>query len=231
CGRPFFLRTAHMIPRIVFASQSRARGTPRSRRVWSREIAGRRALHVAALALLSGCSRACSPDPTPKRRAARADSGANEVVAVPHVTSAIELDGELVEGDWTRAARTGPFVDEVGQSQRPYSDARFLWSADSLHLGLYAADENIHAAVTEHDAPLGEDHAFSLAFRTSTTRQVSFFIDISATGVVRDAKQEDGSRRDSSWESDIRLHVDRDGSVNDERDDDEEWVIEASIPL
>jgi hypothetical protein len=165
---------------------------------------------------------------------------------VPHVSVPIKLDGELNEPPWNAvAARTGPFVDATGGEARPYSEGRFLWDDENLYVGLYAADDNIRAVVTAHDGPVWTDDAFALHFTLEAPLGAAFTpgspvgapssptyaFDISAAGVVTDAKRVAGSRDDTSWESGIKVGVDRDGTLNDPKDEDEEWVVEAALPL
>jgi hypothetical protein len=142
----------------------------------------------------------------------------------------LHLDGELDEPDWITAARTGAFVDERGLDARPFSEARFLWDDHDLHIALYAADDDIEARVATHDGPVWIDDAFSLRLTPEPDTGAHSLIDLSALGVVSDAREQ-GGRRDSAWESGVRLGVDRDGTLGDRSDEDEEWVVEASIPL
>lgn len=168
-------------------------------------------------ASVAGSSSAPPPPPRPL------------TLAIPRATGPIKLDGELDEDDWKRAARTGAFVDADGQPARPYSEARWLVDAEKLYVGMYAADEDIRARVLDRDGAVLLDDAFSMVL--SPREGLSFFFDISAKGVVADARQEGTSGRDLGWQSGIKLGVDADGTPNQPKDDDEEWVIEAAIPL
>jgi hypothetical protein len=72
------------------------------------------------------------------------------------------------------------------------------------------------------------------AFRVRLTPRIAgaptYLVDVSARGVVMDAKRR-GDRVDPSWESGVRVAVDRDGTLDDPSDEDEEWIVEAAIPL
>ena len=154
------------------------------------------------------------------------------MLRVARATGPIKPDGELNEPAWNAiASRTGAFVDAEGVEARPYSDARFLWDADNLYVGLYAADNDIRAQVTAHDGPVWIDDSFALHLTPELPGAPTFAFDISATGVVTDVKRVVGGKDDVGWESGIKVGVDRDGTVNDSHDEDEEWVIEAVIPL
>jgi hypothetical protein len=189
---------------------------------------------VVALALLSlcGCKRSqAAPQAGASSSAARANPIAPLRVVMTH--DAFKLDGELNEPPWNAvSARTGAFLDGTGGEARPYSEARFLWDAENLYVALYAADDNIRATVTQHDGPVWIDDAFALELTSmQPLDSPTYHFDISAAGVVTDAKRIVGAKDDVSWESGIQLGVDKDGTLNDPTDMDEEWVIEAKIPL
>jgi hypothetical protein len=56
-------------------------------------------------------------------------------------------------------------------------------------------------------------------------------IEVSASGVVTDAMQMAGGAPDYSWQSGIDVSHENDGTLNDDGDDDEEWILEMAIPL
>jgi hypothetical protein len=185
------------------------------------------------LAAASGCQRAergAGEGAPATGVASQRTHQAAEVLRVPAATGPIKPDGEIDEADWPAAARAGSFVDARGEDARPASEARFLWDQDNLYVVLYAADDDLRARVTAHDGPVWLDDAFSLRL-SPEPGAATFLFDISAAGVVTDARLGEGGRRDVSWESGVTLGVDRDGTLNDPRDEDEEWVIEAAIPL
>jgi hypothetical protein len=145
-------------------------------------------------------------------------------VRVPRAATVPALDGDLEEAIWTGdAARTGPF------GVRPFSEARFAWHNDALFLALYAADEDITSRVREPDAPVWLDDAFRLVFTAGDGTERA--IDVSPLGLVTDAQRKGGGAFDYAWQSGARVGHELDGTLNDPRDDDEEWVLEMSIPL
>jgi hypothetical protein len=167
----------------------------------------RAAVFLTALLALSGSDRVAP----------------GKALRVPHVTSAPTLDGDLDEPMWlSRAARTGPI------GQRPFSEARFAWGDGFLYVALYAADEDITSRATTPDAPLWIDDAFRLVFTSDDGAEHA--IDVSPLGVVTDAART-GGPFDYAWQSGARVGHEMDGTPNDPRDDDEEWVLEMAIPL
>ncbi len=174
----------------------------------------------------SGRSAPGAPPPGASSRLAPATAA----IDLPRREPGGGIDGELTEASWLTAARTGPWCDpQTGAPSRPYSDARLLRDERNLYLGLYAADEDIRATVTEHDGPVWLDDSFSI--RIADSRGRAWHIDVSAAGVLTDVRELPGGGIDKSWESGAVAAVDKDGTLNNASDDDEEWVVEMQLPL
>jgi hypothetical protein len=120
---------------------------------------------------------------------------------VPHTTGPIVTNGERDEPDWNARSERHLFVDDTGGEARPYSEVRFLRDDHFLYLGLYAADEDIHGD-EEFVVTIGDQ---TLHFRADG-------------GVVPKL-------------AGMTSGIDRDGTLDVPGDFDEEWVIEAAIPL
>lgn len=151
------------------------------------------------------------------------------VLPVPPARSPVLPDGEVEEDAWTAPARTGLFRDATGAFARPSSEARLLWDARNLYLVLYAGDEDIEARDTPHDGPVWLDDSFSILL-APPGQGVTYTIDVSARGAVTDARRGRAGAPDATWESGIRVGLDRDGTISDPSDDDEEWIVEAALP-
>jgi hypothetical protein len=153
------------------------------------------------------------------------------VLHVPHARGNIVLDGDMDDPGWQGSARTHAFFGPDGVSPaRPHSEARLVWGDGHLYLGLYAADEDIRAKGTEHDAPVAGDDVFHVVFSDGTVDRV---IEVSPSGVVADGTRPTGSNAPLAlgWESQAHVSAEHDGTPNDPRDLDEEWVIEMAIPF
>jgi hypothetical protein len=160
---------------------------------------------------------------------AAAASAAPLELHVPHVKGSITLDGDLDDTGWTGPiARTGAFLGADGTPARPYSDARITWGDGHLYLALYAADEDVRDAKRAPDGPTWLDDSFHIVFVRGDETSV---IDISATGVVTDARKSRGGSLDFSWQSGLHVSTELDGTINDSHDDDEEWSLEIALPL
>jgi hypothetical protein len=181
-----------------------------------------------------GCAACNEPSSKPAGKSGKAGGSpdAHPTLSVPRRTHPIKIDGELDPGeDWNRAARSGPFLDpDQKDSARPYSEARFLYDDDNLYIALYAADQDIVANIKEHDGPVWLDDAFSIRLKHAGSSP-TYRIDVNALGVVSDAQENSPQIIDKAWESNLKLGIDSDGTINDSSDDDEEWVVEASLPF
>ncbi len=155
---------------------------------------------------------------------------------VPHTQGPIALDGDMDDPGWLRGcARTGAFTDKGGETARPYSDARFVYGDGVLYVGLYAADEDIHARQTGLDSPVWTDDSFHLVFSDGDTER-SF--DLSPAGALADGARRVGATNaegahpfDFSWNSGAHVSHEMDGTPNKPDDNDEEWLIEMAVPL
>ena len=120
--------------------------------------------------------------------------------AVIPLVPSLSIDGEWIEPGWNTLAISGPFLDDDGGPARPVSQVRLLADPRDLVVGLYAADENIETS----------DH-FDLTVGAIT-------VAIDPHGTVTPALPG------------VRAAVDTDGTIDQPRDDDEEWVVEVGIP-
>jgi hypothetical protein len=120
---------------------------------------------------------------------------------IPLVTAPIHVDGEWDERDWSGHSLRGQFLGDDHQLSRPTSEVRLLRDDQFLYVGLYAADDDIRSTDAFDVEVAG--HKWS----------------VSALGVVEPPI--DGAK----------VAVDRDGSVDDASNNDEEWIVELAIPL
>jgi Carbohydrate family 9 binding domain-like len=172
------------------------------------------------------------------RRAARAAAAlsastarGDAVLAVPHASGPIALDGDTDDPGWLRPpgpARTGDFLFANGAPGRPHSEAKLVWGDGYLYLSLYAADDDIESRTTEVDGPVWLDDSFRLTFADDG---VECAIDVSPMAVVTDAIRRGVGAWDYSWNSGAHASKEMDGTLNDPANTDEEWIIEMAIPF
>jgi hypothetical protein len=145
----------------------------------------------------------------------------------------VKIDAEL-EGKKMWEADTGAirnFKDTAGHGMVPYTEAKARWGDGQLYLMLYAGDLDLEGTVREHDGAVERDDAFHLEFGRGDEVRV---ISVSVLGTVADSlcrPSASGRTCDRRWESQARVAVDRDGTLNKIGDNDEEWVIEMAVPF
>ncbi len=155
---------------------------------------------------------------------------------VPHARGAIVLDGDMDDPGWLNGcARTNAFLLPDGSQVRPYSDARFVYGDGVLYVGLYAADEDIHAKLEGLDSPVWTEDSFHVVFNDGT---IEHSFDVSPIGTLADGERRIGSEGrggthpfDFRWNSGAHVSHEMDGTANKSTDKDEEWLIEMAIPL
>jgi len=154
---------------------------------------------------------------------------------VTHARSRIVPTGHFDVHVWGGAVNTGTLLDKAGLGAVPVSEARFLWADGALYLFFYAGDLDLNAHVTKHDGPVWNDDSVALTFAAQDgTKRI---IQISVTGVVADgvcpgdAAGLADPRCDLHWESGVHVGTDADGTLNHVGDRDEEWAVEAALPL
>ena len=187
---------------------------------------------VAAAAVAPASAAPSIPVETP---VARRDASAGAELSVTHARSRIVPTGHFDVHVWGGAVNTGTLLDKAGLGAVPVSEARFLWGDDALYLFFYAGDLDLQAHATRHDGPVWNDDSVALTFFAADgTRRV---IQISVTGTVADGSCPGDAagladpRCDLGWESGVRVGTDFDGTVDHVGDRDEEWAVEAAIPL
>ncbi len=160
-----------------------------------------------ALAVLAGCHRDSAAPPDAALAAADAAIDAPSMdagpttIVVPATTGPIDIDGDWDEPDWNQTAVQLVFTDSAGEQARPYSEIRLLHDDTMLYLGMYAADEDIELS------DFFQTSLASLVFRINPRGTVEASSDV------------------------VTAAAEYDGTLDDPDDYDEEWLLEASVPL
>jgi hypothetical protein len=155
------------------------------------------------------------------------------VIRVPRLPTAIPINAETQgktawEGD---TGTTHNLKDAAGRGIVPYTEAKVRWSDGNLYFLLYAGDLDLRGTVRKTDGPVENDDSFRLEFGSGDDVRV---ISVSVLGTIADAicsNREGGPSCDSRWSSHARVAVDRDGTLNQVGDNDEEWVVEMAVPF
>ncbi len=183
---------------------------------------------VVLLVALAACS--CAPRPAPKPPGPRR-------FACRRALGPIKLDGRITETAWDRAQPIGDFtVPGTGQRAKQATTVRFLWDDQFLYLAVTMTDDDVYAIKTTHDSATWEDDVCELFLKPSDVESPYYEIHVTPRGTTLDLligrRGAAGTfERWTSWESGIEAKVRVIGTLNDWRDKDQGWVVEAAIPL
>jgi len=156
------------------------------------------------------------------------------ILNVPHAKQAITPSSEFDVNIWGGAVNTHTLLDENGKGAVPVSEARFLWGHGQLYVAFYAGDLDLEMREKKHDGPVWRDDSLSLSFFVEGKKRMLVVspLGVLADGVCpTDAVSLGDARCDLHWESHARYAVDCDGTINKLGDFDEEWNVQAAIPL
>lgn len=118
-------------------------------------------------------------------------------VPLPRIEEAIDVDGRLDEGVWTRAARLTGFHQYRPVDGRPAEERTevLVWySPRALHLGIvaYARDpRGIRATLADRDN-IGSDDRVTIYLDTFLDRRRAFFFAVNPVGVQQDGVRTEG---------------------------------------
>lgn len=177
---------------------------------------------------LGACQRPTAPPRAPKHPDMHVDPPLPGIPLAIHPPNLEQHDDEPL---WQQAMSTGPWRElNASTPARPFSQARMLWDAQNLYLSLYAADQNIQADDAQHDQPLWLHDAFSLRIQADLPQSPTYAVEIAPTGTVTDLRLQN-NLAETRWESEARVVMDMDGTLNDAQgEDDEEWVAFVALP-
>jgi len=149
----------------------------------------------------------------------------------------VTVDGLLTEAVWSRAKLT-PFVTPMSL-EKPISktEAWMAYDKDYLYVAFKAYDRDIWGLVTERDSGVSGEDVLEVFFKTHPARDPYFNFEMNIRGAVTDAFNVKRNaavnyKRWSQWDcAGLKMASTFKGTVNDWKDEDEFWILEAAIPF
>ncbi len=190
---------------------------------------------VPLLVVLLGvsCSPAPEVDPTPEVGSpppAEADPIPCYLTADP-----IEIDGRPDEPAWQQAPEIPLRFDGVGNPVSPArASARFLWDGKELYVAMTARDRDVGSTLKGRDARLWEEDVLELFIKPLESSLLYYEFEFSASNQIFDAyfvKRGAPLDEATAWDSQLRVAVSVDGTLNNPEDDDRGWSLELALPL
>jgi len=148
----------------------------------------------------------------------------------------ITIDGKLDEPTWQRARVIDEFhvPGTLARPARPTS-ARLLWDDENLYLAVVMEDHDVYAMKKDHDSFTWEDDVCELFLKPSEVDHPYYEIHVNPLGTTLDlffGRRGAGHiDRWRPWESGMTVAVNIQGTLNNWRDKDKGWLVEAAIPL
>ncbi len=172
-----------------------------------------------------------SPRPAPFRGtgAPRVGRPNGPILDVPRAHGSLVIDGDTDDPGWSASpppARTGAFRLAHGTPACPYSEARLVWQGAYLYLALYAADQDIRSGMGTSSR--GSADGFRV---TWTHDDTDYVLDVSPDGKTVASLRSPRDAAPRAWPSGTHVGFERDGTIDDPSDIDEEWLIEMAIPF
>ena len=190
---------------------------------------------IPLLVVLLGvsCSPAPEVDPAPEG-AAPATAEADPIPC--YLTSdPIEIDGRPDEAAWQQAPEIPLRFDGVGNPVSPArASARFLWDGEELFVAMTAKDRDVGSTLKGRDARLWEEDVLELFIKPLESSLLYYEFEFSASNQIFDAyfvKRGAPLDEATAWDSQLRVAVSVDGTLNNPEDDDRGWSLELALPL
>ncbi len=160
-----------------------------------------------------------------------------EVYLVARARTPVVADGRLDEPVWLEAPLAPFLVPMTLAPPVSATEARMAYDETHLYLAFRCADLDIFATHTERDARLWEEDVVEAFFLTGRTGDPYYEFEFSPRGTIYDAligrRGAAGTdRRWARWDCEgLRVAARIEGTLNDWRDRDVGYTVEAAIPF
>lgn len=149
------------------------------------------------------------------------------------------IDGKMDEEDWQKAEWTDWFSDIEGDKQPvPYlkTRAKMLYDKDNLYIYAWLEDKDLWATLKNHDDVIFHDNDFEIFIDPDGDTHDYYEIEINSFNtiwdlyVIKPYRDRDQVALDGWDAKGLNSAVFLQGTINDNRDQDEYWTVEMAIP-
>ena len=149
--------------------------------------------------------------------------------------SEIKLDGSLDETAWKKARAADAFQFPWWKDGRQeQTTAKLLWDDDNLYVSFRCDDAHAWAEHTERDSAVYLDDCVEVFTAPDIVRPFNYFnIEMNVRRAFLDQHHPDGpGKTKTNWNAEgVRIATSVDGTINDDSDKDQSWMLEAAIPF
>jgi len=146
------------------------------------------------------------------------------------------IDGRLDEPAWSAAPDVGAFEFpwyEGGKQEQTV--AKILWDDHNLYVAFICEDAHIWAEHTERDSEVWKDDTVEVFTAPNPDRPNAYFnIEMNVLGIFLDQFHPDGPGVPvkEEWNGKgIQIATTIRGTLNDDNDEDDYWILEVAIPF
>ena len=156
--------------------------------------------------------------------------------SVHRASMKIVVDGRAEDADWQAAPDVGSFrFPWWTQGEREPTEAKLLWDEQYLYVLFKCEDAHVWAEHTQRDSPVYRDDCVEVFTAPDPRRPNDYFnFEMNVRRAMLDQHHPEGPgvKVRQEWNSDgVQIRVTVDGTLNDDRDTDRGWILEAAIPL
>jgi hypothetical protein len=148
----------------------------------------------------------------------------------------ITIDGRLDEPAWNAAPDVGPFHFPWWESgKKEQTVVKLLYDDTHIYLAYLCEDAHIWADHTLRDSSVCQDDCVEFFVAPDPSRPDSYYnIEMNAIGIFLDQFHPDGPAVPvkEEWNgTGFQIATSIRGTLNDDSDTDQYWILEAAIPL
>ena len=148
----------------------------------------------------------------------------------------VTIDGRLDEPAWVGAPDFGAFVFPWWkEGKKEQTVAKMLWDDEYLYVAYVCEDAHIWAEHTARRSEVYEDDCVEVFVAPNPDRPLAYFnIEMNVLGIFLDWFQPEGpdGQRSREWKGQgIRIATSIVGTLNDDGDLDDYWILEVGIPF
>ena len=155
---------------------------------------------------------------------------------IRRVATPVKIDGRLDEAAWKAVPSVGAFRFPWFKQGKPeQTDARLLWDKQNLYVAFRCADAHIWGVHTRHDDPVYRDDCVEVFTSPNPDHPESYFnIEMNVRGAFLDRHHPEGPDKKPpfNWNAKgVQIGITVQGTLNNDKDRDRSWILEAAIPL
>ncbi len=144
----------------------------------------------------------------------------------------IKADGKIDEPAWKTANSTGDFVRSTdGNKADQKTTAQLLWDDKNLYVAFQMEDKDVWSTLSKPDDKLWTQEAVEIFIDADGDGKTYVELQTNPLGAVYDSWLPVYRQNQNDWQSNMKVGVKVDGTLDNRSDVDKGWTVEMAIPL